>query len=114
VRFRDGGGVRLHGEIGELWMGPTKVGLLYRWQLEGWERKWQLEAERYRLEPAANGNRNVDLVLDFKIGELHASGSIWTDFVADGTSHRAIVIRGGALKLQRAVPAKEASGVSHR
>ena len=103
--LRGVGGVRLWGDIGEIWQADRKVGLLYRWHLEGWARNWRLEGERYRLQPAANGNRAVRLLLDAKVGILDAEGVIWTDFEADGESHRAIVIKGGALKFERAVPA---------
>ena len=110
-----GGGVRLWGDIGEVWQADRKVGLLYRWELQGWAREWRLEAERYRLESVANGDRNVRLVLDAKVGVLEAVGVIWTDFTADAASHRAIVIKGGALKFERAVPAeKEHGGASYR
>jgi hypothetical protein len=101
-----GGGVRLWGDVGEVWRDDQKVGIIYRWELQGWERDWRLEAERYRLEVAENGPRNVSLVLDAKVGVLHAVGAIWTDFTADGASHRAMVIKGGALRFERAVPAK--------
>src|SRR4030042_1012333 len=110
-----GGGVRLWGDIGEVWRDGQKIGLLYRWELQGWERDWRLEAERYRLESVANGDRNIRLVLDAKAGVLEAVGAIWTDFTADAASHRAIVIKGGALKFERTVPAKEKTGdASHQ
>jgi len=106
VRFRDGGGVRLQGDIGELWRLGRQVGLVYRWRLAGWEREWRLEAERYKVETAGAGGRDVDLVLDLGIGLLQASGVIWTEFQADGHSHRAMIIKGGALKWgKRAEPA---------
>ena len=105
--MRRAGGVYLWGDVGEVWRGEQKLGVLFRWHLEGWEREWRLEAERYRLDAAADGVRNVRLLLDAKVGTLDAEGSIWTDFKADGEGHRAIVIRGGALSFQRAVPAKE-------
>ena len=113
--MRHTGGVRLWGDIGEVWRDGQKIGLIYRWDLEGWAREWRLEAERYRLDVAPSGSRNVRLVLDAKVGILDAVGVIWTDFQADGESHRAMVIKGGALKFERAVPAKENVGdASHQ
>jgi hypothetical protein len=95
------GGVHLRGDIGEVWLDGSKVGLVYRWELEGWQREFRLEAERYKLDPLPNGQRAVEVVLDLGIGELRASGLIWTDCTADGHSHRAIVIKGHAAALAR-------------
>ena len=102
------GGVHLRGEIGEIWFDGQKIGLLYRWTLDGWERDFRLDAERYRLDPLPNGTRNVEVVLEAgKVGNLRARGAIWTDYEADGHSHRAMVIKGGDLtwRRERAAPA---------
>jgi len=113
--MRGGSGVRLWGDVGEVWHGDEKVGLINRWYLDGWNREWRLDAERYRLEEIMNGSRDVRLMLDARVGILEAVGIIWTDFLADGAWHPAIRIMGGALDWKRrAMPAKEAGGVSHR
>lgn len=92
------GGVHLWGEIGELWLHGCKAGLLYRWRLQGWELDWELQAERYKLDPLLyrEGRREIDLVLpQGPLVELRAKGGmIWNEVVADGKTHRAIVIRG--------------------
>ena len=105
--MRRSGGVRLWGNSGEIWRDDQKIGVIFGWHLEGWDREWRLEAERYRFQVADNGARNVRLVLDARVGVLHAVGAIWTDFQADGESHRAMVIKGGSLGFARAVPAEE-------
>lgn len=90
------GGVRLRGEVGEVWVHGVQAGLLYRWVVVGWEADFRLEAERYRLYPDLfqNGDREVSVRLDMKVGSIKVHGQIWTDFVADDKSHRAMVIRG--------------------
>lgn len=105
--LREVGGVHLRGEVGEVWANHALAGLVYTWRLDGWERDWRLEADRYRLDPQVlpNGERQVEVLLTIGKGELRASGTIWTDYVADDHSHRAIVIKGGALKVRRAAPA---------
>src|ERR1700682_2011661 len=91
------GGVHLRGEVGELWLYGCKAGLVFRWRLQGWEREWELQAERYKLDPLLYrpGRREIDLVLAVANVEIRAkAGSIWTDVVADNHTHNAIVIKG--------------------
>lgn len=99
-------GVRLRGEIGEVWVAGKKSGLLFRWKLIGWSEEWRLEAERYSLVPTAFriGQRQVELQLDMRVGTLKTDGIIWTEYIADNHSHRAIVIKGKRLKWQRQGP----------
>ena len=96
-------GVRLRGEIGEVWVAGKKAGLLFRWRLIGWSEEWRLEAERYSLYPDAFiiGQRQVALQLDMRVGTLKTDGVIWTEYIADNHSHRAIVIKGKRLKWQK-------------
>ena len=100
-------GVRLRGPIGEVWADGTKVGLVYEWLLVGWKADWRLEAERYRLDTPADDkapSRYVELRLDMRIGMVKAKGTIWTEPVRDGHSHRAIVVKGRTLSWSKQLP----------
>lgn len=91
------GGVHLRGEVGELWRFGCKAGLVFRWRLDGWELDWELQAERYKLDKLllGDGRREIDLILVVANVEVRAAnGTIWTEFVADGHTHPAIVIKG--------------------
>lgn len=94
--------MRMHGPVGELWLHGSKAGLIFEWTLEGWAGKWQLEAERYKLDPLiyTNGIREARVKLDIGPGRFTGTGSIWTDAIADGHTHRAIVIKGGNAQWQ--------------
>jgi len=108
--MREVGGVRLRGPVAELWAHGCKAGLVYDWVFEGWQAEWRLEGERYKLDPLLfpNGQRDVRVKLEVGPGRLEAPGTIWTDYEADGKSHRAIIIKGGQLqwRKRRAVPAR--------
>jgi len=108
--LREVGGVRLQGPVAELWAHGCKAGLVYDWVFEGWQAEWELRAERYKLDPLVitNGLRDVRVKVEVGPGCLEAPGTIWTDCVADGHSHRAIIIKGGELQWRkvRAVSAK--------
>jgi hypothetical protein len=108
--LREVGGVRLQGPVAELWSRGCKAGLVYDWVFEGWQAEWELRAERYKLDPLVitNGLRDVRVKVEVGPGCLEAPGTIWTDCVADGHSHRAIIIKGGELtwRQKRAVSAK--------
>ena len=83
------------------------MGLIYEWRLVGWASEWRLDAERYRLNTPAGEQkptRNVELRLDMRIGMVRAKGTIWTEPVRDGHSHRAIVIKGGKLAWRKQLP----------
>ena len=97
------GGVRLRGPVAELWAHGCKAGLVYDWVFEGWQADWRLEGERYKLDPLVigNGNRDVRVKVEVGFGRLEAPGTIWTDAIADGKSHRAIIIKGGELQWQK-------------
>lgn len=102
------GGVRFHGKVGELWAYGVRSGLLYDWALEGFDGKWRVDAERYKLDPLVfrNGNRGVEVRVEVAGSLLCASGNIWSDFHADGQSHRGLVIKGGRIwQDRRAAPA---------
>ncbi len=106
MKLRDFGGVRMHGKVGELWLHGSKAGLVYDWMLEGWAAKWQLEAERYKVDPLiyANGTREKKVKLDIGPGRFTGSGMIWTDAIIDGHTHKAIVIKGGNGQWQERAP----------
>jgi len=101
--LREVGGVRLRGPVAELWTRGCKAGLVYEWTFEGWRADWELRAERYKLDPliVTNGHRKVRVKLELGGRYLEAPGTIWTDYVADGKSHRAIIIKGGELQWQQ-------------
>ncbi len=83
------------------------MGLVYEWLLVGWVAQWRLDAERYRLDAPADGqkpDRNVELRLDMRIGIVRAKGVIWTETVRDDHSHRAIVVKGGTLTWNKQLP----------
>lgn len=92
----------MHGRVGELWLHGSKAGLVYEWTLVGWQAEWRLEAERYKLDPLIyqNGTRDTKVVLDVGPGRFTGKGTIWTDGIADGRTHRAIVIKGGNAEWQ--------------
>jgi len=94
--LKEAGGVRLRGEVGEVWVGGCKAGLVYKWVVIGWSADFRMEAERYKLYPDLfkERGREVSLRLNMGIGIVRAEGSIWTDFIADGHSHRALVVKG--------------------
>jgi len=94
-------GVRLRGSVGELWARGCKCGLVFDWVFEGWEREWQLTAERYKLDPLIIDARDVRVKLEIGPGRIEAPGTIWTEYEADGKSHRAIIIKGGQLSWQK-------------
>jgi len=107
--LRGVGGVRVRGPVAELRARGCKAGLVYDWVFDGSQGDWQLEAERYRLDPLiVNGTREIEIDLEIGPGRLTARGTIWTDYEADGHSHRAIIIKGGELqwRKRRAVSAQ--------
>ena len=103
MRLREVGGVHLRGNVAELWAHGCKAGLVYEWTFHGWQADWELRAERYKLDSliVTNGQRNVRVKLELAGHCLEAPGTIWTDYVADGKSHRAIIIKGGELQWQQ-------------
>ena len=106
-----GGGIRVRGGVGELWVEGAKAGLIYDWRLRGWARDFQCEAERYKLDPAIVNGRDVELRLETKGGGyLSANGHIWTEYIADGKTHRTIMIKGGTLQWQEQVAARPTAG----
>lgn len=110
--LRDIGGARLRGPVAELRARGCKAGLVYEWMFEGSRGEWRLEAERYKLDPLiVNGSREVQIVLEIGASRLIGKGTIWTDYEADGHSHRAIIIKGGQLQWRQR-PAAPAS--NHR
>ena len=107
MKLRDFGGVHMSGPVGELWLHGAKAGLVYEWTLDGWAAEWQLEAERYKLDPLiyANGTRETKVRLDIgSVGRFTGTGTIWTDTIRDGRTHRAIVIKGGNGQWQTKAP----------
>ncbi len=99
-------GVHLRGEIGEVWVSGRKAGLVYRWALVGWIAKWRVDAERYKLDPFffQGGHRSVELRLHMRVGTVTARGTIWTEYVADNRTHRAMVVKGDILQWQKKEP----------
>jgi len=97
MKLREAGGVTAQGKVGELWLHGSKAGLVYDWTLVGWAATWRLEAERYKVDPLiyANGTREAKVKLDIGPGRFTGSGTIWTDPIIDGRTHKAIVIKGG-------------------
>jgi len=97
------------GPVAEVWRYGQRAGVLWDWQFRGWAGEFKVEAERYKLDPLlfTNGKREVDIMLPVGPQELRAKGIIWTEYTADGKSHRAIVIKGGQSEWQnkRAVSA---------
>ena len=89
-------GVRISGRIGELWLHGEKAGLVYDWTLTGSAGVWQLEAERYKLDPLiyTNGCREAGVRLDIGPGRFSGTGDIWTDAISDGHTHKAIIVKG--------------------
>lgn len=97
-----GGGVRIGGAIGEVWVFGTKAGLVYEWRLEGWARDFQFEAERYRLDPLLVRGREIELRLETRDGYyISCKGPIWTEAVIDGRIHDAIVVKGKDMSWQK-------------
>jgi hypothetical protein len=106
-----GGGVRIRGGVGEVWVSGTKAGLVYDWRLRGWAREFQFEAERYKLDPLLVRGREVELRLEIGGGVyFSANGHIWTEYIADGKTHPAITIKGGTLQWQEQVAARPTAG----
>jgi hypothetical protein len=101
--LKEVGGVHLRGQVAELWAHGCKAGLVFDWTFDGWQADWQLAGERYKLDPLiiGDGHRAVRVKVEVGPGRLEAPGTIWTDCVADGKSHRAIIIKGGQLQWQK-------------
>ncbi len=99
--MKGGGGVRIGGGIGEVWVFGMKAGLVYEWRLDGWARDFQFEAERYKLDPLLVRGRDVTLKLETRDGYyISAKGHIWTEPVIDGRIHDAIVVKGKDMSWQ--------------
>lgn len=110
--LKEMGGVRLHGDVAEMYFAGTKVGLAFKWTFEGSRTGWYFEAERYRLDRLImSGRRDVEIRFDHTAGHLRARGTIWNDgAIADGQTHRGIVVKGAEVtwNRQRPVVAKTA------
>lgn len=117
-----GGGLNITGPVAEVWRYGVPAGTLWNWRFNGWDREFTIEAERYSLKANLfrNGKRQVEVRLLLRRPgqdnalELRAEGSIWTQYQADGHSHRAMVIKGGHTRWKKPgampLPPRQPSG----
>lgn len=98
-----GHGVRLHGEVGELWLYGMKAGLVYRWRFDGWKADWRMEAERYKLDPLLyrGERREIQVRLPVHGNMIIGKGIVWNDCQADNKTHRGLVVKGTSLSWQK-------------
>lgn len=92
----------LRGLIGEIWQGGRRVGMLWKWDLQGANGAWGAKAQKYQLEPAfAGGDVELRLLVVNKgvtFLELRAEGRLLEPYTVDGLMHEgSIELRGTAI-----------------
>ncbi len=84
--------INLKGRDADIWLGESKIGVLFRWQVKGSREKWEGEAERYALPVGFPGGAvEFRFVLKFHgepVLELRGSGHLLEPFIADSQTHR--------------------------
>lgn len=92
----------LRGLVGEIWQGDRRVGMLWKWDLQGANGSWGAKAQKYMIEAGAGeGDATFRLTIVAKgvtLLELHAEGRITSAFEADGLMHEgSIELKGTAI-----------------
>lgn len=80
------------GRDAEIWLGESRIGVLFRWQIRGSKDDWEGEAERYALPVGFPGGAvEFRFVLKFHgetVGVLTGRGHLLQPFIADSQTHR--------------------------